>query len=61
VQTGQRALEALREPVTVGTGYVSYYEKPIQETPDGKGRVAFLSGRAYLLFVGRKPYSAHAR
>ena len=55
VQTAQRALQALRDPVKVGTGYIAYYEKMKKETPDWKGGVAFLPGQTYVLFVGRKP------
>ena len=58
VQTAQRALETLSEPVTVGTGYISFYEKKKKETPDWNGGVEFLPGQTYVLWVGRKPEPA---
>jgi hypothetical protein len=61
VQTAQRALETLSEPVTVGTGYVSYYEKKIKETPGWKGGVAFLPEQTYVLFVGSRPVAVPAQ
>jgi len=60
VQTAQRALETLSDPVTVGTGYISFYEKKKQESPDWKGGVEFLPGQTYVLWVGRKPEPAPA-
>jgi len=53
VQTAQRALEVLRDPVKVGTGYAAYYEKN-KDSPDFRG-VQFLPGQTYVLWVGRKP------
>lgn len=55
VQTAQRALTILRDSLTVGTGYVSYYEKMKRESPDWRGGVPFLPGQTYVVFVGRKP------
>jgi len=55
VETAQRALSFLRDPVAVGTGYVSYYEKMKRESPDWQGGVAFLPGQTYAVYVGRNP------
>jgi hypothetical protein len=60
VQTAQRALESLPDPVVVGTGYTSFYEKKKKESPDWKGGIQFLPGQTYVLWVGRKPDPAVA-
>lgn len=57
VKTAQRAVEATGEDVSVGTGYLSYYESKKKETPDWQG-TKFLPGQTFVLLVGRKPEPA---
>jgi hypothetical protein len=55
VETAQRAFQALSDPIVVRTGYLSYYEKMKEKTPDWRGGIPFLPGQTYVVFVGSKP------
>lgn len=53
VENAQRAIEAAGYPVTVGSGYRSYYESKRKESAEWRG-TSFLPEQSYVLLVGRQ-------